>query len=449
MPFEPQTIPATLASLRKQEISPSALAADFLRVIDAQNPDLNAFIEIIRDGLPAFATPDQALYGIPLAVKDLIDLEGLPTRAGSPRFFDNTPAHRDAFVVEKLKAAGANLIGKTHTHEIALGITGINPHFGAVRNPHRPTHISGGSSSGSAAAVAAGMCLGALGTDTGGSIRIPAALCGVVGLKPTFGRVSTRGVLTLSWNLDHVGPLAATVTDVAILLQVIAGYDALDPASANMPVDDYLTHINDGVRGWRVAQLTGDDLAESDPGVLNAVNEAARIFAGLGARLTQVEIPSLRRAASANTQMVLVDAATFHRERLAAHPDWFGADVRQRLESGQRLTATDYSLARRAQSELKRYFEVFFADYDLLILPTTATTAVPIDGLESAQYAPRLTRFTAPFNLLGLPALSVPCGMVDGLPVGLQIVGPAWAEARVLRAGRAFEHRLRGSHETH
>lgn len=430
------TILTTLGHLRNKEISPDLIAADFLRAIDAQNPLLNAFVEITRDGLPASAIPDQPLYGIPVAIKDLIDLQGSPTRAGSPHFFGALPASSDAFVTQKLKAAGANIIGKTHTHEIALGITGINPHFGATRNPHRPTHISGGSSSGSAVAVAAGMCLGALGTDTGGSIRIPAALCGVVGLKPTFGRVSTRGVIPLSWNLDHVGPIAATVTDAAILLQVIAGYDALDPACVDVPVGDYLTRINEGVRGWRVAQLL---VADCDSGVLDAFNNAVRVFAELGAQVTPIEIPELTQAASANTQMLLADAVAFHRERLADHPEWFGADVRQRLEAGRALPATDYSLARRTQTMLKRYFESFFADYDLLILPTTASVAVPIEGLESAQYAPRLTRFTAPFNLLGLPALSLPCGAVDGLPVGLQIVGPAWAEDRVLRAGRAFE----------
>jgi aspartyl-tRNA(Asn)/glutamyl-tRNA(Gln) amidotransferase subunit A len=434
------TIPATLARLRNKEISLDALAGVFLNVIDTENPHINAFIEIIRDGFDLSASPDQALYGIPIAIKDLIDLQGYPTRAGSPRFFGRTPASKDAFVVERLKATGANIIGKTHTHEIALGITGINPHFGPVRNPQRLDYISGGSSSGSAAAVAAGMCLGALGSDTGGSIRIPAALCGVVGMKPTFGRVSTRGVLPLSWNLDHIGPIANTVEDAAILLQAIAGYDPLDPASSNVPVGDYLTGIDAGIRGWRVALVAGEYIEESDPAVLEAVLGASKVFAEMGGLLTRLELPDLQRAAKANAQMILADGAAFHRERLAEHPDWFGADVRQRLETGRALTSSEYSLARRAQSEIKRYFENFFADYDLLLLPTTPSVAVPIAGLESAEYAPRLTRFTAPFNLAGLPALSVPCGKVDGLPVGLQIVGPAWAEDRVLRAGRAFEN---------
>lgn len=433
------TIATARTKLHNKEIIPNTLADIFLDEINAKNPQLNAFVEIIRDGTNTSATPEQPLYGIPIAVKDLIDVQGYPTCAGSPKFFGNLPASSDAFVAQKLKAAGANIIGKTHTHEIALGITGINPHYGPVRNPHNPDYISGGSSSGSAVAVAAGMCLGALGTDTGGSIRIPSALCGVVGIKPTLGRASTRGVVPLSWNLDHVGPIAATVEDAAILLQVIAGYDMFDPASINMPVGDYLSNLKDGVRGWRVALLSGDDLAASNPGVLQALRNAAHVFTELGATVTPVEIEMLLAASDANLHITLSDAAAFHRERLKEHPDWFGEDVRQRLEAGLWTNVTEYSRARRTQTEIKRYFEGFFADYDILLLPTTASSAVPIQGLKSAEYAPRLTSFTAPFNLAGLPALSVPCGSVDGLPVGLQIVGPAWGEDRVLRAGWAFE----------
>lgn len=432
------TISSALEKLRSCEITPSALARFFLDKIDTYNPGINAFSEVIHDGL-GDAAPEQPLYGIPLAIKDLIDVQGHPTRAGSPRFFGDVSAESDAFVVEKLKAAGATIIGKTHTHEIALGITGINPHYGPVHNPYNLDYISGGSSSGSAAAVAAGMCLGALGTDTGGSIRIPSALCGVVGMKPTLGRVSTRGVVPLSWSLDHVGPIAATVEDAAILLQVIAGYDALDPASINIPVDDYLGKLHDGVRGWHIALLSGEDLAASNPAVLDALNNAATAFRELGAIVTPVEIEILRAASNANLQITLSDAAAFHRQRLAEHPDWFGEDVRQRLEAGMWSNVTEYSLARRTQSEAKRYFEGFFQDYDVLLLPTTASASVPIAGLKSAEYAPRLTSFTAPFNLTGLPALSVPFGRVDGLPIGLQIVGPAWGEAKVLQAGQAFE----------
>jgi aspartyl-tRNA(Asn)/glutamyl-tRNA(Gln) amidotransferase subunit A len=348
--------------------------------------------------------------------------------------------------VEKLKKAGALIIGKTNTHEVALGITGINPHTGPVRNPHDPARITGGSSSGSAAAVAAGMALGALGTDTGGSIRIPSALCGVVGFKPTFGRVSMRGVLPLSWNLDHVGPIAKTVEDAAILYEVIAGYDPRDPNSVARDAISYALDTalrgRDSVSTYRIAFAVGAYIEEAEPGVLAAVRQAAEVFQSLGAVVTDVEIPRLREAAQANSLMVIADAAAFHRERFAEHPDWFGADVRERLERGRAVTSTDYILARRAQTEMKRYFDLFFEQYDLLLLPTTAAVAAPIEGLDSAAYAPKLTRFTAPFNLTGLPALTLPCGRVDGLPVGLQIVGKAWNEALVLQAGMAYERAI-------
>ncbi len=433
------TIASARSKLHHKEVTPNSLADIFLAAINAKNPAINAFVEVISNGQNPLATPGQPLYGIPIVIKDLIDVQGYATRAGSPKIFDDTPASSDAFVVQKLKAAGANIIGKTHTHELALGITGINPHYGPVRNPHNLEFISGGSSSGSAAAVAAGMCLGGLGTDTGGSIRIPSALCGVVGIKPTLGRVSTRGVVPLSWNLDHVGPIAATVEDVAMLLQVIAGYDVLDPTSINMPTGDYLSKLHEGIRGWRVALLSGEDLAASNPAMLVALQNAANVFAELGAIVTPVEMDMLLKASNANLTVTRSDAATFHRERLEQHPEVFGEDVRQRLEAGLWTNVTEYIRARRLQTEVKRYFEGFFTEYDILLLPTTASSAVRIDGLDSAAYAPRLTSFTAPFNLAGLPAISVPCGRVDGLPVGLQIVGPAWGEDRVLRAGQAFE----------
>ncbi len=439
------TITSALAGLRSGQFTASDLTQACLRQIERLNPTINAVIreeraESSKKPLSTHLISNHLLSNIPVVIKDLIDVAGCPSAAGSPKFFGQQPALKDAAVVEKLKAAGANMLGKTNTHEIALGITGINPHTGTVRNPHDPARITGGSSSGSAAAVASGMALGALGTDTGGSIRIPAALCGVVGLKPTFGRVSTRGVLPLSWNLDHVGVIAKTVADAALLLTVIAGYDPRDPGSLDAPVDDYLSDIENGVRGWKIALPVGEYIDESDTEVLAALRVAAKVFADLGATVAEVEIPRLREAAAANGTMVVADAAAFHRERLAEHPDWFGADVRERLEKGRAVTSTEYALARRTQTELRRYFELFFDEYDLLILPTTATIAAPIDGLNSAAYAPRLTRFTAPFNLAGLPALSVPCGFASaGLPIGLQIISAAWGEAKALRAGQAYE----------
>ncbi len=439
------TISEVLESIANETLPPHAPAEACYRQIESINPILNAFIEIFppqQVGTPS-RLPGQggsALAHIPLAIKDLVDVAGTPTRAGSPNFFGRVPARDDAPVVQKLKSAGAQIIGKTHTHEIALGITGINPHFGPVRNPWETSRITGGSSSGSAAAVAAGMCLGALGSDTGGSIRIPAGLCGTVGLKPTYGRVSLRGVVPLSWNMDHIGPITRSVKDAALLLEIMAGYDPLDPVSAERPAGDYLPGIDSGIAGWKVALGVGEYIESIEPEVLDAFRKAALVFSDLGAKVIEVVPPDLRSAAVANGKMVIADAAAFHRERLDGNPGGFGTDVRERLEAGRAITSTEYSLARRVQSEMKHAYASFFDEYDVLLLPTTAVTAPPIENMDSAAYASKLTRFTAPFNLTGLPALSVPCGFSpDGLPVGLQIVGKAWDETKVLRAGYAYE----------
>jgi aspartyl-tRNA(Asn)/glutamyl-tRNA(Gln) amidotransferase subunit A len=325
-------------------------------------------------------------------------------------------------------------------HEIALGVTNDNPHFGPCRNPWAPERIPGGSSGGSAAALAAGLCLGALGSDTGGSIRIPASLCGVVGLKPTFGRASLRGVMPLSWNLDHAGPLARRVRDTAILLQVIAGFDPEDPCSVDIASPDYLAHLQEGVRGWRIALASGPFFNRTDPEVLQAVREAANLFEQLGSHVEEVELSEAREAAKANGQMVNSDAAAFHHERLQTRPQDFGDDVFQRLQSGAKTTSTEYVLARRMQSKMRRYFEMFFNHYDLLLAPATPVVAPFLAGQDAVEQARRLTRYTAPFNLAGLPAISLPCGFnSEGLPIGLQIITKAWAEADVLRAAYAYE----------
>ncbi len=421
------------------------------RQIERLEPTIHAFITVIppsttlRTG-PATAAPSGSasaqgeLSGIPIAVKDLYETAGIRTTAGSLFFKDYIP-DQDAVVVSKLKAAGADIVGKTSTHEIALGVTNINPHYGSPRNPWDTSRITGGSSGGSAAAVAAGMCMAALGSDTGGSIRIPASLCGVVGLKPTYGRVSLRGVFPLSWNLDHAGPLTRSVKDAALLLQVMAGYDPEDPSSADVPVDDYLQKIEAGVDGWKFALAVGEYIEASDPEVLAALRAAAHVFRSLGVKVEEVDTSWLREAAFANGQMTQADGAAYHRERLEEHPELFGADIRQRLETGRDISSGEYALARRKQVEVRRRCEQLFSQYDALLLPSTPIPALPFDEIEnSASQAPALTRFTAPFNLSGLPALSVPCGFTkDGLPIGLQVVAGPWQEAKVLQAGRAFE----------
>jgi aspartyl-tRNA(Asn)/glutamyl-tRNA(Gln) amidotransferase subunit A len=440
------TISDALGMLREKKISVQELTEACYRQIERFNPKLNAFITVIDQQAALNAQPsgDQAsasdmLRGIPIAIKDLFDTAGIRTTIGSKFFAENIP-ERDAFVVQLLKQAGAILPGKTNTHEIALGITGNNPHYGTARNPWDISRIPGGSSSGSAIAVATGMALGALGTDTGGSIRIPASLCGIVGFKPTFGRVSLRGVFPLSWNLDHVGPLTKSVKDAALMLRVISVYDSMDPASIKASAGDAFDHLVDDVAGKKIALGIGPFIEAAEPEVLEAVHEAARVFESLGGKVQEMDVSWLKEAALANKTMTQSDGATVHRDRLKEHPDWFGEDIRRRLEDGAKTTLIDYILARRTQAEVKKRFEHFFEDYDFLLTPTTPIAAPTIEGHDAVEQAGRLTRFTAPFNLAGLPALSLPCGFTEeGLPMGLQIVSQAWADANVLGIGYAFE----------
>ena len=439
--MEIDTLSLTITQALEDEETRAGLTRACYRQIERLNPALNAFITVIpQEQNRERAQSKGVLANIPFAVKDLFETVGVRTTAGSLFFKDYIPK-QDAFVVRKFKEAGADIVGKTSTHELALGVTNINPHYGSPRNPWDTSRITGGSSGGSAAAVSAGMCMAALGSDTGGSIRIPASLCGVVGLKPTYGRVSLGGVFPLSWNLDHAGPLTRSVADAALLLQVMAGYDPDDPSCVDVPVDDYLRAIEAGVKGWKVALAVGDYIEASEPEVLAAVGEAANMFGTLGVKVDEVDMSWLREAAVANGQITQSDGAAFHRERLEQNPELFGADIRQRLETGRDLSSGEYVLARRKQVEIRRRCELFFNQYDVLLLPTTPIPALPIDDIEnSASQAPALTRFTAPFNLSGLPALSILCGFTaTGLPIGLQIVSGPWREVKVLQAGRAYE----------
>ena len=437
------TISDALQMLREKKISVEDLAQACYAQIERLNPRLNAFITVINQqdaiGAQDKASQAGALFGIPIAVKDLFDTAGIRTTIGSKFFAENIP-EQDAFVVGLLKKAGAVIVGKTNTHEIALGITGNNPHYGTARNPWDTSRIPGGSSSGSAIAVATGMALGALGTDTGGSIRIPASLCGIVGFKPTFGHVSLRGVFPLSWNLDHVGPLVKSVKDAALMMRVLSVYDPVDPASIKTSARDDFDHFLDPVAGKKIALGIGPFIEAAEPEVLEAVHMAARVFESLGGRVQEVDVSWLKEAALANKTMTQSDGAAVHRDRLKAHPEMFGEDIRRRLEDGAKTALADYILARRTQTEVKKRFEHFFEDYEFLLTPTTPIAAPTIEGHDAVEQAGRLTRFTAPFNLAGLPALSLPCGFTEeGLPIGLQIISQAWADASVLNIGYAFE----------
>jgi len=436
--------------IEKRELSPVELTAAYLGKIEAYDPLINSYISVSADQALTEAQeaeaeiyqhgPRSVLHGIPIALKDLYETADIATTAGSCFFAHHIPL-QDACTVDRLRSAGAVFLGKLNMHEIALGVTNVNPHYGACRNPWDLERISGGSSGGSAAALASGFCMGALGSDTGGSIRIPASLCGIVGIKPTYGRVSLRGIIPLSWNLDHSGPMARTVWDTAILLQAIAGYDPNDPYSVRIDSDDYILHIQDGIAGWRIGVCVDEYFtARTAPEVRDAVHQAVVVFENLGAIVSEVDFPEARDAAHANGLMTTSDAAAYHQQRIMHQPDEFGVDVLTRLQQGAAYTSSEYILARHTQSLLRHRFESFFDHFDILLIPTTPVTAPPIEGPDAVAQAPLLTRFTAPFNLTGLPAISLPCGFsAQNLPIGLQLVGAPWVEANLLRAGYSFE----------
>ena len=438
--------------LKTKQISPVELTQAHLVRISQLDQRLNTFITLTPELALQQARQAEAeilqgnyrgmLHGVPLGLKDLYETEGIRTTAGSTFFADYIP-ETDAAVVQKLKDAGGILLGKLNMHEIALGVTNENPHYGDCCNPWDLQRITGGSSGGNAAALAAGLCMGAMGSDTGGSIRIPSCLCGVVGLKPTYGRISLRGVIPLSWNLDHAGPMGRCVHDVAILLQSVSGYDPQDAWSLEKPVGDYLDLPEEGLKGWRVALAANDYFTDAeivDGEVREAVKQAVLVFEHLGAVVEEVSFPNAREAAIANGLMTPSDAAAFHHQRLAENPQGFGADVLKRLQVGAAYSSTEYIQARRMQTILTCQFTEFFNDYDLLLTPTTPITAPHRGSADPFDRPKLLTRFTAPFNLTGLPALSVPCGWSsENLPIGLQIVGKSWAEAKILSAGRLYE----------
>lgn len=406
--------------------------------IEQYNNQYNVFIKTYPHPT-ADSSYHGKLLGAPVAIKDLFHLRGELTTAGSKIFKDQI-AEESAIVVEKLISNGAHIIGKTNTHEIALGVTGTNPHFGDVPNPWDRERIIGGSSSGSAAAVVLGMCLAAMGTDTGGSIRIPASLSGIVGLKPTFGRVSTKGIVPLSWNLDHPGPLTRSVADAAIILELISGHIPTDPYIVDRPVDDYSADLEKGVEGLKIGLLAGEFFTYAESEVQQSIIEAAKIFRSLGAVVDFIEMDFLSAAATANTNMLKTDAAAYHFDNIEKQPELFGDDIRVRLLEGRDFPATSYALARRTQTEMIHMMRHFFTDHDALILPTTPSVAPKINNTDPLKQAKALNKFTAPFNLCGVPAISIPCGFSDnGLPIGMQIVTSHWEEKKLFQIANAYE----------
>jgi aspartyl-tRNA(Asn)/glutamyl-tRNA(Gln) amidotransferase subunit A len=448
------TLLQAAADLRARRVSSVELTRAALATIERLNPKLNAFLTVTAEAAMARAAAADAelargedrgpLHGAPIALKDVFCTRGVRTTCGSLLFADYTPDH-DSAVAEKLAAAGAVLLGKTNMHELAYGITSNNPHFGAVRNPWDVERIPGGSSGGSAAAVAAGMAFMAMGSDTGGSIRLPAALCGVVGLKPTFGRVSRYGVLPLDFSLDHMGPLTRSVRDAAVTLEALAGYDGRDDTSSRRPVEGYTPEPGCSIAGLRVGLAENFYCERLQPEVAAAVRGAAGRAESLGARVVPVRVPDIA-ALNAVARVILLSEASAAMERHLGDRNRFGADVLALLDQGRLVAAVDYVNAQRLRRMFQRDFRRVWRDVDCLFVPTSAITAAKIGAttvsIDGADEDVRLanTRFLRGFNALGLPALSVPCGLdAAGMPIGLQIVGPEFGEATVLRAGAALE----------
>lgn len=451
------TIQQSASALRARKISASELAREALARIERLDDRLRAFITVTAEqALTEAAQADQELargvdrgplHGIPVALKDVFATRGVRTTCGSKIFADYVPDF-DAAVTERLRAAGAVLIGKTNLHELAYGITSANPHYGAVRNPYDTERVPGGSSGGSAAAVAAGIAFMAMGSDTGGSIRIPAAWCGVVGLKPTFGRVSRFGVLPLDFSLDHMGPLARSVRDAAIALQAIAGHDPRDETSSRQPVEPYLPPDEPSLAGVRIGLPANFYFERVAPGVAEAVQSAARLAEEAGAVVVPVRVPDVAAMNQISRVILLAEAAAVMQPYFARRED-FGEDVRLLLEQGMLLSATDYIQAQRLRRRFRDEYRRIWREIDFLFTPTTPIAAPRLgqstvewdDGVEDLRLA--ATRFVRHFNMFGWPAISLPCGVDPaGLPLGLQIVGPPFSEARLLRVAAALEDRL-------
>jgi aspartyl-tRNA(Asn)/glutamyl-tRNA(Gln) amidotransferase subunit A len=430
-------------ALSPVEATRAALAR--LRRLDGR---LNSFITVLEEGALAQARAAEEelgcgrdrgpLHGVPISLKDLIDTAGVATTAASRLWRNRVPAE-SATLAARLEAAGAVLLGKCNLLEFAYGI--VHPDFGQCNNPWDTARTSGGSSGGSAAAVAAGIGWGSIGSDTGGSIRIPAAYCGAVGLKPTYGLISLRGLCPLSPSLDHAGPLARSAADIAALLQVVAGHDPADPHSLNVAIPDYTAGLTGEVRGLWVGLVT-EHMQRLRPGVAEATMAALRQLEGLGMRLREISLPELAGADEALLNLVMPEASHIHAAWLRERPGDYAALTRAQLEQGERIPAVDYLRAQAYRRELRAAMLAALGEVDILASPTVAWEAPaedpPVGDPEGADEALR----TGPYNLTGLPAISLPCGFGPaGLPLGLQLAAAPLAEPLLLRAAQAYEGR--------
>jgi aspartyl-tRNA(Asn)/glutamyl-tRNA(Gln) amidotransferase subunit A len=437
--------------LRTKQVSPTEITQATLERIDRLNPSLNSYITVLGEQAMADARAAEQeiaggshrgpLHGVPIAVKDLCATKGIRTTAASKILASNVP-EGDSEVVTRLRTAGAIIIGKANLHEFAFGATGVSPHFGPARNPWDTERVTGGSSSGSGNSVAAGLCFGAIGSDTGGSIRMPSSLCGTAGIKPTYGRVSLLGTIPLSWSLDHLGPMARSARDCALMLEAIAGHDARDPSSATAAVERWSDALDGTIRGLRIGVPTEFAFERAEQEISSIVQAAISTLESLGAEVRHLDLPVLNNYWVDATRVLLAEAATYHADYLKERPGDYGEDVRTRLQAGAGMKATDYVRARQCMDEARRGAadEALFSDVDLLAMPTTVRPAVPIDSITVDDPTLGYTWMTAAFDLTGQPAISVPCGLTkDSLPVGLQLVGRSFDETAVFRAAHAYE----------
>ncbi|MDA1095911.1 MAG: amidase [Chloroflexi bacterium] len=444
------TIAEASELVRSRKLSPTELTRAYLDRIAAVDGALHSYVTVLHDEAMADARRAEdeiangryrgRLHGIPIAFKDLYATKGVRTTAHSRVLADWIP-NEDATAVTRLKDAGAVVLGKLAMSEFALGRPAPDPLFPAARNPWDLARIPGGSSSGSGVATAAGLCMGSLGSDTGGSIRGPASFCGIVGMKPTYGRVSRAGVVPLGWTLDHCGPMTRTVEDAAIMLEALAGWDPRDPTTSSEPVPTYSARLNGGLVGRVIGvprHFFFADESDVDPDVSAAVTAALAVLVGLGARLVDITVPSLEYSRIANTVIMYGEAYAYHEENLRKRPQDYGP-VRDQFLMGGLTTMADYVQAQRLRAKLVEEFAASLRQVDLIATPSFPFAAPTFDPYDAAAVG-RGFRYLGPFNLTGLPAMSVPCGFTKTeLPIGLQLVAAPFAEATVFNAGHVYQ----------
>lgn len=443
---------ASLSQLiQTKKLSPVEITDGTLKRIEQIDPTVNAFIKVLAEDARKQAVKLEQevmdgqvrgpLHGVPIAIKDILETKGHETTAGS-RVFESWIPDRDATVVDKLKDAGAIIIGKANLHEFAMGATTENPHYGVCRNPWDLERVPGGSSGGSAVAVATGMCYGAIGTDTAGSIRLPAAICGITGLKPTYGRVSRNGCLPFSWSLDHIGPMTRTVKDAAIMLEAISGYDPLDSSSSSLPIDIQWERGLPDLRGIKLAVVREHFFEDLDSELKVVIEQAITDIQAQGAEIIEIQFEGLSDALQALKLIAQSEVLAFHEPILKKHQHLYGEDLQYRFNFGQSISAVQYLSAQRIRSKFIEEVKKKLSGFDALLAPANAKRPFPIGTVPPDQAISNMFNLgRTPFgNIVGFPAMTIPCGFMPGnLPVGLQIIGKPFEEHRILQIADVYE----------